>query len=480
MEIWKGGADNADSFLDSVGRGTEIVYRLDPEFGEKLRSLFTKGKEFTGLAQDLAGADGAAKGAAIMAIVKIVINAYTNLLQRMAAASKSERDRLLSEARTRLLRGLVETNATWVKDIFTVPHISIAISGGVWMPGGTFKPAIFKPETKGNGTFDYRYLRPGPRRNPKGCSADSDPLGSVEGTDSASCDGQMAIYPLLYPCWRERSISTGGEILRASDKDDPGSLLVDLQMRAIFDPETNLNIPLGDLEDVVMGFERRFWSAVNKRKSPRRDPMGMVGPKPHGGWTSKQTAFRDRPGYPKAGLCGFLSGPGGTQPKDNDPQWMNGIQVLDKKPADPNLDQRFYRDGDGIIRALWSDEDLENCSVLSWGSIHSYDPDTGDRARCTIQARNAIWSAWLNITTARQFWGTRDYVRESWSRGEFSVDASALDVLEEKPGRMGKRMGRPPPPRGRVNDRMTRSGGGGAVVAVGAVAVITYLLRGRL
>lgn len=432
---WKGGAASQDDFLGSVGTGMSIVYKIDPELASRLEAFIQTGKEIGGMIDSFIGGTDAEKGASLMAVVDLAINLYAAAIERRAAKSKSERDRKLSDARQKFIAAILDNPATWPYAVEEVPHISISISGGgLWTPGGDFHPAIYKPENKGSS--QYRYLEPGPTRNRHGCAADVPTIGSVEGTNSSKCKGQIGVYPLFYPCWREKALSLGaGEWLRSSDLADPGAAMLAFQMRMVLEPRTNLKLSLSALADVVSGFEERFWTAVKERSNARRDSYGVVGP-PRGDddqYIQKDQAtragcFGNNCGFRKGGICGLLNSPGETEKGE----WANGIQVLDKKPADPNLDQRFYLDKDGIIRHIWNEEDLETCGVLSWGGAYSYDPDTGDRGMCTLAARNVIWAQWLNIRTARQFWATRDYVREDWKAGKFSVDAGALPLLEGK------------------------------------------------
>jgi hypothetical protein len=405
--MWNGALASTDAFLDKTAIGVKIVYRLDPSLGRQLAEYISTGKEVIGLAQQLAGGSDASKGAALQAVVKAVITIYTGALERMAARSKADKDRILAQARSNFVAGIISQPKGWPYARRVVPHVTVYVTGGGhWNlqsmgHGSKFEPCIYKPEKK----TIYRYLLPGPTHDPQGCSADVSLFGSVEGTDDASCTGQVVLYPLLYPCWRERSLSTGGEFLGASDRDDPGAQMLALQTSAILDPYTNMRVPMNALEDVVAGFEDRFWAAVKQRKSLRRDPNGMVGPKPHSGWSSEDAGARVKKikgqKYRPAGLCGQLGQPGRTGLDANDVQtWANGIQVLRSKPKNPTLDDRFYLDADGIIRAIWNDADLENCYVLAEHN-YLYDPDTGDRFRCTISARNSIYATWQNISTAR-------------------------------------------------------------------------------
>jgi len=468
--MWEGGTKNYNSFLDTVGNGMGVAYSMDPELASRLQTFIQTGEEIAGLAQTLAGGSDADKGATIQAIVRIVIAAYTQAIERRAAKSKAEKDRILAEARAEFFEKIIDNAAAWPYDVSTVPHISISIKGGgIWTTGGDFQPAIYKPEYKSSS--QYRYLRPGPSRNPRGCAGETDRYGSVEGTDSSKCKGQIAIYPLLYPCWRERSLSTSGEFIRSSDRDNPGAQMLDLQIRAILEPEVNLNIPLTSLKEVVMKFEMRFWAAVHKRKNVRRDLFGFVGDV-----MASRTGGDTYPGV--AGLAGRVGSPHATPRGKGITEWVNGIQVLNKEPSDPNPDQRFYRDENGIIRAIWNDEDLETCFVLGPGSALWYDSDTGSTGSCTVAARNAIWAQWLNISTARQFWGTRDYIREQWKNGDFSVDASALDVLGyyDIPKRAKKKL----KVTGGLRVRDSDDGGGAAVAVVGAglvLGLVAFLRR---
>ncbi len=473
MIIWKGGAANYDSFRQSVGSGIGIVYQIDPELAGKLEAFIASGKEVAGWADTFIGGNDTEKGATLAAIVNAVINAYTGAIERAAAKSKSERDRKLSEARRKFIKKIIDDTLLWPYAILEVPHINISIKGeGMWTEGGDFSPAIYKPEEKSKTTF--RYLRPGPTRDPTGCAADVPTIGSVEGTNSASCKGQIVIYALLYPCWREASLSFGaGEFIRSSDKDDPGAAMLDFQIRAVMEPETNLKITMSVVAKVVGQFEDRFWEAVEQRKKPRRDPYGVVGPGPP--YDQKMQATRagklgDVAGYAKGGICGKLASPGAT-PDDG---WASGLQVYAKRPKDPTLDQRFYFDENKIIHAIWNDKDLLTCGVLGAGNAWVYDSDTGNTARCTLASRNAVYANWLNLATARQFWATRDYVREAWKRGDFVVDAGALPLLEEGVTPvLGKRL-----VRGTFKARPVvpsdGAEGGAAIAAAAAVALWSF------
>lgn len=398
---WSGALDSSAAYVDRMADALPIVYALSPELSEAVKKALSGGQKVIAFGQAMASGTDAQKAAAIAQIVQWAIDVRVGVTQSLAEETKHRFDSAVAEERRKLWRKVVDGPGYWPYAILPPTRIHEDVKGrsageiAMGVPSEVWG-RVFKPEDPGL----YRFLPTfGQLAFPSGCGDKPPPGGvDVEGTWQESCSGEVALYALLWPCFREVSLSKGGEY---STADDPDLACFGLQQRVLFDPAANLLLNVRELESVVSAVESRFWGRVAGRKSPITPWPKDLSPE-------------------NAGILGTLGGLSGN--------WA-GLQVLDAKPKDAQHDQRFYVDAQGVIRPIWRDSDLDTCYVQGEGvagglSPGPYDPDTGWRARCTIRARNTVWSAWRSINTARKFWSTRPYIREQKAKGTLPFPVS--------------------------------------------------------